>query len=190
VVFDQGYEPASFNLKTVFTQEPGVYHSLTVPILEILQFDFPNGHAFIVRYDAGPHIVIVNATGNGVQFTHAERQKKKREINYQERIKMEKKKEGRRVYSQEFKVEAVALAEKGEKPLSQIAGDLGINENQLYKWRRQMRASEGTEIKPFPGSGKPRDAELTRLRKENKALREANEILKKAAVIFAQGEPR
>jgi transposase-like protein len=31
---------------------------------------------------------------------------------------------------------------------------------------------------------------MTRLRKEVKALREANEILKKAAVIFAQTEPR
>jgi transposase-like protein len=44
-------------------------------------------------------------------------------------------------------------------------------------------------IDAFPGHGRPRDAELTRVRKENKALREANEILKKAAVIFAQGEP-
>jgi transposase-like protein len=31
---------------------------------------------------------------------------------------------------------------------------------------------------------------LSGLRKENKALREANEILKKAAVIFAQTEGR
>jgi transposase-like protein len=45
-------------------------------------------------------------------------------------------------------------------------------------------------VPPFPGHGKPRDEELTRLRKENKMLKEANEILKKAAVIFAQGELR
>jgi transposase-like protein len=31
---------------------------------------------------------------------------------------------------------------------------------------------------------------MSRLRKENKTLREANEILKKAAFIFAQTEPR
>jgi transposase-like protein len=39
-------------------------------------------------------------------------------------------------------------------------------------------------------AGRPQDEELTRLRKENKTLREANEILKKAAVIFAQERPR
>ncbi|MDR1505722.1 MAG: transposase, partial [Treponema sp.] len=35
----------------------------------------------------------------------------------------------RRVYTKEFKAEAVALAEKREKPVTQIARDLGVNEN-------------------------------------------------------------
>jgi transposase len=96
----------------------------------------------------------------------------------------------RRVYSKEFKAEAVALAEKREKPVSQVAKDLGINENQLYRWMQQAREAAGTGLPPFPGHGRPRDEELSRLRKENKALREANEILKKAAAIFAQMEPR
>jgi transposase-like protein len=47
----------------------------------------------------------------------------------------------------------------------------------------------GAGIKAFPGHGRARDAELVRLRKEVKALRNANEILKKAAVIFATEEP-
>jgi transposase-like protein len=46
---------------------------------------------------------------------------------------MGKKGTERRVYTKEFKAEAVALAEKREKPVSQIASDLGINENMLYK---------------------------------------------------------
>jgi len=37
----------------------------------------------------------------------------------------------RRVYTKEFKAEAVILAEKKEKPVSRIAADLGINENML-----------------------------------------------------------
>ncbi|MDR0376308.1 MAG: transposase [Spirochaetaceae bacterium] len=79
----------------------------------------------------------------------------------------------RRVYSKEFKVEAVAPAQKHEKPVRQVAADLGINENMLHRWIRQAREMGGTELPPFPGHGRLRDEELTRLRKENKAPREA-----------------
>jgi transposase len=96
--------------------------------------------------------------------------------------KMGKKTMERRVYTKEFKLEAVALAEKGEKPISHIAKDLGLNENVLYRWVAQARgAANGIQV--FPGRGKPRDEELIRLRREVKSLRSANEILKKAAVI-------
>ena len=101
---------------------------------------------------------------------------------------MGKKGQKRRVFTMEFKKEAVALAEKREKPISQIAKDLGLNENLLRKWMEIMKNGEGNGIKVFPGRGNPRDAELARLKKENKDLRMANEILKKAAVIFATSE--
>jgi transposase len=96
----------------------------------------------------------------------------------------------RRVYPKEFKAEAVALAEKREKSISRVAVDLGINENMLRRWMQQAREAATGGLPPFPGHGRPRDEELTRLRKEVKALRTTNEILKKAAVIFAQGEPQ
>jgi transposase len=95
----------------------------------------------------------------------------------------------RRIHTKEFKTEAIALAEKREKPISQIAVDLGINESVLHRWMAETRKAVGTGAKVFPGHGKPRDEELTRLRKEVKSLRDANEILKKAAVIFASGAP-
>ena len=101
---------------------------------------------------------------------------------------MGKKMKERRQYTQEFKTEAVTLAEKKEKPISQVAKDLGLNENVLRRWITQTREATGTNIRVFPGHGRPRDAELIRLRKEVKSLREANEILKKAAVIFAQSD--
>jgi len=107
---------------------------------------------------------------------------------------MAKKNSGRRTYTKEFKLEAVALAEKKEKPISQVATDLGLNENVLRRWIHQAKdasdlQSAGSTIRVFPGHGRARDEELIRLRKENKALRNANEILKKAAVIFAMEEP-
>jgi len=48
--------------------------------------------------------------------------------------------------------------------------------------------SEGgrTGRRAFPGCGRPRDEEPARLRKENKALKPANETLKKAAAVFAR----
>jgi transposase-like protein len=79
----------------------------------------------------------------------------------------------RRVYPKEFKAEAATLAEKHEKPVRQIAADLGINENMVRRWIQQAREAGGSGLPPFPGHGRPRDEELSRLRKENKALREA-----------------
>jgi len=103
---------------------------------------------------------------------------------------MGKKSTERRVYTKEFKAEAVILAEKKEKSVSQIAKDLGLNESVLWRWVHEAREAAGSGIQAFPGHGRPKDAELARLRKENKVLKEANEILKKAAVIFAQSEPQ
>jgi transposase len=103
--------------------------------------------------------------------------------------KMGKKSLERRVYTEGFKPEAAALAGKKEKPVSQIAKDLGINDGVLYRRIQQARGAENG-IKALPGHGRSRDGELARLRKEVKLLREANEILKKAAAVFAQEEPR
>ena len=79
---------------------------------------------------------------------------------------MGKKSSKRRVYTKEFKAEAVALAEK-KKPISQVAKDLGINEHMLRRWMQTSRETAGSGIQAFPGHGRPRDAELARLRKEN-----------------------
>jgi transposase len=102
---------------------------------------------------------------------------------------MGKKSTERRVYTKEFKSEAVMLAGRREKPVRLIAQDLGRNESVLRRWVHEAQeAVEG--VQAFPGHGRPRDAELARLRKEVKHLREINDILKKATVIFAQGEPQ
>jgi transposase-like protein len=88
---------------------------------------------------------------------------------------MGKKEKERRVYTKEFKAEAAALAEKREKPVSQVAKDLGLNENVLRRWMQQAREAALGGLPAFPGHGRPRDAELARLRKENKALKEASD---------------
>ncbi|RKZ65017.1 MAG: hypothetical protein DRQ48_12035 [Gammaproteobacteria bacterium] len=89
-------------------------------------------------------------------------------------------------YTKEFKIEAVRMMEKSERPSSEVAMKLGIRRNQLYKWKEQL-AEKGESA--FTGRGRPRkecQSETSRLKQENKRLREENEILKKAAVFFAK----
>lgn len=88
-------------------------------------------------------------------------------------------------YSSEFKIEAVKRVEASGLPIARVAVELGVNENTLHGWMKRYRKKEDT---PFPGSGKlsTDDAELKKLEKENRELREELEILKKAAVYFAK----
>jgi len=88
-------------------------------------------------------------------------------------------------YSKEFKLEAIRLAEEPGKVASQVARELGLRVNQIYKWKKQLEAAgDGA----FPGSGRQNDLkeENARLRRELEAAQEENAILKKAAAYFAK----
>jgi transposase len=43
----------------------------------------------------------------------------------------------RQSFSREFKLEAVRLMEEGKKPPTEIARELGIRRNQIYKWKEK-----------------------------------------------------
>ena len=99
---------------------------------------------------------------------------------------MTKQKRIRKTYTREFKQEAVGLMETTDRPASELAMELGIRRNQLYKWKEQLA---GKSDKAFIGGGRPKTAdqsELTSLRQENERLKEDVEILKKAAAYFAK----
>ena len=91
-------------------------------------------------------------------------------------------------YSAEFKIEAVRRVERTKESAAQVARDLGVNENTMYGWVKRYR--EKGEMLPFPGSGRlsPEDEQLRKLERENRDLREENEILKKAAAYFAKNQ--
>ena len=99
---------------------------------------------------------------------------------------MEKQAKKRRVYSREFKQEAVRLVREGEKSLAALARDLGVDENSLRKWKR---AEETHGERAFPGSGKSHDEELAQLRREVSLLRQERDILKKA-IGYCASVPR
>jgi len=77
----------------------------------------------------------------------------------------------------------VRLALESERPIAQIAADLGIHPETLRKRVRQAEADSGK--RPELLASQERE-EIRRLRKENYELRRANEILKSASVFFAK----
>lgn len=90
-------------------------------------------------------------------------------------------------FTKEFKLEAVKLLDVGQKPATQIALELGIRRNQLYKWQAQLGAKGETNAFRGPGA-KPLSeySEVERLRRELKRVTEERDILKKAAAYFAK----
>lgn len=93
----------------------------------------------------------------------------------------------RKKYNKEFKIDAVTLVQSSEKSTFEIATDLGINPNTLWRWIKELGQSKE---KAYPGNGKSRDEEMRQLQKENVELRLERDILKKAVAIFSQPERR
>lgn len=87
-------------------------------------------------------------------------------------------------YPPEFKAEAVKLARSSEKPLSELARDLGVSTETLRNWTKQQQIDTGKR----DGLTTDEREELRRLRRENKSLREEREVLRKATAFFAAEE--
>ena len=88
----------------------------------------------------------------------------------------------RRVFTDEFKREAVRLA-KERSNVEETARELGIHANLIHDWKRRLATMKERET-AFPGHGNSKDPELVRLQREYARLKEENEILKKAVGIF------
>jgi transposase len=91
----------------------------------------------------------------------------------------------RKTYSREYKIGAIQMVEQKGMTMREASEALGINEGMLWRWRKEYK--EG-KIESFPGNGRmsDKDAEIARLRQENRRLLAEREILKKATVLFAR----
>ena len=91
----------------------------------------------------------------------------------------------RKSFSPEFKREAVRLMESSGKPPTDLARELGIRRNRLYKWKEQLEKRGGGA---FPGTGRccGKGDEVSRLKAELERVKEERDILKKAASYFAK----
>ena len=81
-------------------------------------------------------------------------------------------------FSAHFKREAAGLLETSDKPITQLALELGVPRNRLYKWRDTLRSQSDSV---FPGSGyrSVGHLEIARLKRELADAREQSDILKK-----------
>ena len=86
----------------------------------------------------------------------------------------------RRVYTQAFKQDAVALVARHDKPAKQVARDLGIDPSTLRRWRQDCTAQTGM-VERVGGT-----EETVQLRRELERVRMERDILKKAVAFFAK----
>jgi transposase len=75
------------------------------------------------------------------------------------------------------------LVREGGSSVNAAAKDLGVSTESLRNWVKQSDLDSGRRK---DGLTTDEQQELVRLRRENRSLREDEEILKKAAVFFAQ----
>lgn len=92
-------------------------------------------------------------------------------------------------YPAEFQTEAVRLVLTTDKPMAEVARDLGINYKTLGAWVRKERKQQTLDALPGALSEHER-LELKRLRKEVADLKVEREILRKAAAYFAKETTR
>lgn len=83
----------------------------------------------------------------------------------------------RKIYTDEFKIEAVELVNVHGYPAREVCRKLGISSSMLYRWRE---AYQKKGEKAFPGNGKQNDeSEVEQLKRQVRQLQMENEVLKK-----------
>ncbi len=90
-----------------------------------------------------------------------------------------------KVYTREFKQEAVRLAQTSGKPIAQVARELGISDTSIHQWRKEL-AENGSEAFPGKGHQTALEEENRRLKRELERVQQERDILKKAVGIFSR----
>ncbi len=91
----------------------------------------------------------------------------------------------RRIYSKEFKADAVSLTLKNEKTVKETAEDLSVPYSILCKWRAQYN-KYGEDAFPCNGNIKESEKDLKALERELRIVKQERDILKKALAIFSK----
>ncbi len=94
-----------------------------------------------------------------------------------------KKPRPRRAFTQEFKADIVQACRAGDRSVGQVAKDFDLTETAVRAWVKQADLDDGART---DGLTSDEQAELSRLRRENRRLAEDVEILKRATAFFAK----
>jgi transposase len=88
-------------------------------------------------------------------------------------------------YPPEFRAKAVRLAEEADRPLAEVARDLGIAYQTLYDWVSRARKAKASQA---GGGDEPltAEAEVRQLRRQLDEVTMERDFLKKAAAYFAK----
>jgi transposase len=89
----------------------------------------------------------------------------------------------RRAFTPEFKAEIVELCQRGDRTIGQVAKDFDLTETAVRAWVKQAELDAGSRT---DGLTSDERAEMAQLRRENRRLREDNDILKRATAFFAR----
>jgi transposase len=91
-------------------------------------------------------------------------------------------------YTDEFKEEVVRYGIRHpEESTRSIIEKFGISDASYYKWKKQYGSNEGQIVSRGSGNHSSDEAkELARLKKENRDLKDALEVLKKAIGIVGR----
>jgi transposase-like protein len=92
-----------------------------------------------------------------------------------------------RPYPKEFKQGAIDLARRGDRPIAEVARELGIADSCLRNWLKQDQLDRRERDDGLTSAERE---ELRRLRREVSRLKQEKEILRKAAAFFARDEIR
>src|SRR5262245_18588540 len=94
-------------------------------------------------------------------------------------------KEKRRQFSREFKLEAIRMVVEGGRKQVEVARELGIHPEALYRWTREFRADPKQS---FPGNGslKERDLQVEQLHREVARLKAELALLTTVSAYVAK----
>jgi transposase len=94
-------------------------------------------------------------------------------------------------YDDDFKREAVRLADEPDRYDRQVERELGLYQGAIRHWREKLKDSPEPAT-AFPGRGHqtPLEEENRRLRRELQVAREERDILKKAVAVFSTNPQR